>query len=60
MMAGCHPENAQSRRVIHKLGMHAAETRADFPGAPPGVAPLVFSVGAEEWLREDGGGGRAG
>ena len=50
VVAGCHPDNAASIRVLTKIGMAAKEPRSDFLGAPPGIASCVFETTARTWL----------
>jgi ribosomal-protein-alanine N-acetyltransferase len=49
VLAGCHPENAQSKRVLEKLGLSALPPRANFPHAPLGSTSLVFETDPQRW-----------
>jgi RimJ/RimL family protein N-acetyltransferase len=50
VVAGCHPENLASVRVLTKVGMKASAPQAEFPGAPPGVVTRVFELTADAWF----------
>jgi len=47
--AGCHPENAGSRRVLEKIGMQPDGVAERFPGAPAGIPVPVFAITREQW-----------
>lgn len=51
ILAGCHPDNSGSRRVLEKVGMTRMPAAADFPSSPPGILSLVFEAEAGAWLR---------
>jgi [ribosomal protein S5]-alanine N-acetyltransferase len=49
--AGCDPENAGSRRVLEKIGMHYRGDEEWFPGSPHGVTSRVYVLASHEWFR---------
>jgi ribosomal-protein-alanine N-acetyltransferase len=53
LYAGCHPENAASRRVLEKLGMHFEGEQLDYPGAPEGIVALAFCLERKWCLKSE-------